>query len=339
MVTIESQQKRLSDNETQNAKLTVDFAKLRSEHLKLLAPLEEEIRRQAPLPISYDIGRSQPPYFNEFTYTELLGGLYVSPQSCEAAARMVQEAVDCQDPILADVMDFIPLRDKYKLDEKPLASPPNVVFLPGTNIFRIAVSKENLSRLMHEQEDIMLKLHPLTDEGLTRFLGMNFGYHRLIGGRVSGAAVLSASQRVWVTTSTEMGLYAMLEGKPVGNITNYAYEPRGSYNPFYRVLWNATNKRRAIRQVLNSPLSGFFHPEDPHVREKIGKYFEHAMSWRAAYKPLVEEYSRMEWNQLMVNRFQEHLPKDKHAVPKGNERSPSNQVADIDLRAEETPSE
>ena len=286
----------LDDPAIQTKKIGREFAAMRGDHLAYLKPVEAVIRAAAPLPASYDVNRHQPPFFSEFTYTELLGaGLLVSPMSAEASARLVQIALDRPDEgfdaasaILAQRKERGTL-DKYKLDASAAPMAKAVAFLPGTNIFRDMVSFEALSRAMWDDGELVIKPHPFSDDGLVAHLCQTFGYSRVVDPRASGDACLIAAERVYACTTTEMGLYAALMGKPIFNVGNFWTEGRGAYSAFYRLLWGETtaDAKAILTHVLNSPYSGFFHKDDPDLEGRAATYYGAAMDIRAMLKPLI----------------------------------------------------
>lgn len=298
VVTIPPQfsRERLADAAAQNHKIGPEFAAMRGSHLADLSPVEAVVREAAPLPISYDVNRLQQPYFSEFTYTEMIGaGLLVSPMSVEVSARLVQAALDRPEQgfdAAASVLDRVEAGgslDKYKLsaDEAPKAKA--VAFLPGSNIFHDMVSREALSRAMHEDDDLVIKPHPMTDGKIIGELCGMFGCHRVLEPRISGHACLMAAERVYALSTTEMGLYAVLMGKPVTNIGNFWNEGRGAYSAFYRPLWGKSpaDAKAILTKALNSPFSGLMHKDDPDLSERASTFFQAAMDIRALMKPLM----------------------------------------------------
>lgn len=282
----------LGDRAVHAAKIGEDFADLRGVHLDRLASVEALVRSAAPLPISYDVTRTQPPFFNEFTYTEALGCLYVAPQSCEVAARLAALGAEVGGgfDVAGAVMDRHGSLDKYVLDPADRLS-KSVFFGPGSNIFKQAVSRDGLSRAMHDDPDLIIKPHPMTNEGWAHELGREYGYHRVAEPMASGDAYLRGADRVYVTSATEMGLYAVLLGKEVRNLGVFGWEARGVYNPFYRLVWGLGREeaRAILIRALNSPVSGLFHPDDPGLEERISRYFDAAMAAREVFRPLVSE--------------------------------------------------
>ncbi len=298
MVTIPPQfsRERLGDAAAQNHKIGPEFAAMRGGHLSELSPVEAVVRDVSPLPISYDVNRLQQAYFSEFTYTEMLGsGLLVSPMSVEVSARLVQMALDRPDQgfdAAAAVLEQVETRgtlDKYKLDAREVPTAKAVAFLPGSNIFHDMVSREALSRAMWEDDELVIKPHPMTDGKIIGELCGMFGCNRVFEPRVSGHACLMAAERVYALSTTEMGLYAVLMGKPVSNIGNFWNEGRGAYSAFYRPLWGKSpaDASAILTHALNSPFSGFMHKDDPDLPARASTYYAAAMDVREVMKPLM----------------------------------------------------
>lgn len=293
MLLLDGHRQLLSDPAHQKEKVG-DFAVHRKKSLhEKLGPVEKLVRQYSPLPITYDIGRLQLPYFSEFTYTDTLDAVYVTPQSVEVAAIMAQRALDDDTNERYDFnksfeygRNELGTFDKYNLNLETGEIPEKVVFPPGSNLFYKMVSKENLFRLMYEDQEVMIKPHPLSNYDLLRKLGRDFGYHRLIGQNSSGYKVLNKVKVMWGTTASEMPIRAALLGKQIYNIGNFFEEQIGSHTPVCRLLFNKSGeeaKTRATR-ILGSPLSGFFWPEDPNLEENIKFYFSEVMNQRNKHK-------------------------------------------------------
>ncbi|WCA46239.1 hypothetical protein [Caulobacter phage DCM] len=273
---------RLVDKAVHEKKLG-ELAKQRGGHLDALSELEEITRAAAPLPISYDVSRTQAPYFSEFTYTELLGeGLYLQPQSSEASARLAVMAMEqCSTPLVVPEP-----KDKYTLVQEEVSCKA-VAFLPGSNLLREFVSQEALSRAMWEDDELVLKPHPLTTAAEVSALAAEFGYHRVLGSGVSGVQALKAAQRVYCLSTTELGLYAVSMGKPIKNLGNFWVEGQGAYASIYRLLWghSTAEAKERLSRVLGSTLGGYI-PKGSTLRD-VQDYFNNAMSLRENLKPLI----------------------------------------------------
>lgn len=310
---IVTHEERLMDNKVHEKKIG-DSASLRGEHLKDLQELEEKIRKLCPLEYcSYDIVRFSKPYFREFSYTEMLGGIYVSPTSSEIAVQLAAYAIEnpvdeidpCIEPFIASRLQKYNTLDKYKLDRNiSIPNAKRVVFVPGSNIFSDTVSKELLARLLWENEDVYVKFHPFTHEGTIRALCSDFGYDRFIDPKESGWEYLANAEEVWSTSTSEMGLYAVLFDKPVHNIGNFFTEHRGAFYPFFRFIADKPleEAKENLVRLLSSPYSGFFMPNDPNVDEKIKVFYEKAMELRKPHKPMIFESSNLQVIQKEIPR-------------------------------------
>ena len=303
----------ISDNDTHVRKVGSDFAKMRKPHLQKIQPLIDHAKQVSTLPVVYDITRLHHPYFNEFTYTEFLGCLYISPQSVEVAARLTQKAFEDTNLYEFDIVGKIFERnkeektlDKYNLKlEEDTLNPKKVVFIPGDNVFKTIISREILTTVMMTHEDCLIKPHPMSTGDLLRTLGREFGYRRIIEPLASGWKCLQDAEEVYCSTATEMGIYAALLEKPIHNIGNYLLEARGAYTPFYRLMWNKSipDTRATVEKILNSPLSGVFHHDDPLAKEKIETFFKAAMEIRSYMKPLTHEIGLTEWADLQQSKL------------------------------------
>lgn len=325
MVVLESHGCLASDRDAQVDAIGEEFFDLRSPHLAELQGLEALVRATAPLPVSYDVGRIQPPHFHEFTYTEGLGCLMVSPQSREAAARLAAGTArharfSVADAIEARLRSGEPA-DKYRLDAPLNPAATKIAFIPGSNIFGTMVSRELFTRTLTEDPEIFIKPHPITDERLIRHLGREFGYHRLLDPRSSGVAYLAQAERVYTTTTSELGLFAVLMGVPISNIGNYINESGGIYHHFYRLVFGLepARAREDLRAALDSETAGLLHPDDPDPERRLRHFFARAMSVREMLKPFVNEISPIAWGEHLTMHQPEGTP---GAV---RERLPRNQ--------------
>lgn len=300
----------------------------RNPRLKGLKRVEEMLRKLAPLPCSYDIGRMQQPYFNEFSYTEMMGGLLVAPQSSIAQHQLMREVLlrQVDESQATNVANIIERRlktdgtlDKYLLNDCGVDGdwPQYVVFPPGTNAFARFMSKELLSRLMFEDERVMIKPHPLTDDGMLRILGREFGYHRLLDPNASGWDYLMHCSEAWICSTTELGLYAAYLGKPINNLGNFFTEGSAVFNAFYREIWKLSidDRRSVLLRMMANPCSGWLHPDFDDLESRIKQYFEQAMNVRLANKPLIMEIQPTDYQDTLMRAAIALMPPRKGQPP------------------------
>ena len=325
MVTLPVHRERIGDKKTQVDKIGEDFASMRGKHLDALSEIEELAHAKAPLAIAYDVGRAQPPFFLEFTYTEAIGLLYIAPASSEIAARVIAHAVSQPSDNRFDTASQVALRDKYNLPVTGRASHKRVAFIPGANIFQVCVSKEAVDREMHNHPETVIKPHPMSHPALLRDLSSCYGASRVLEPQSSGWEALLGAEEVLTTTSSEMGLFGVLMGKRIRNITNAGFEARGAYGPFYRVLWDLSPDAAAerLRHIINSPYSGLFHPNDPNVSEKMDAFFELAMTLREPFRPLVREYDYRDYAALIAGNLRRNEHAESTSGRQGNPALPA----------------
>lgn len=254
----------------------IDFTKNSS--IDGLSELEEKIIKHSPLPINYDLNRPQNGFFDEFTYTELMNDyIIVSPMSIEAQARLVKKA---SMSVNTDKVN-LSLQDKYQ-ELKPIeAEYKKVVFLPGSNLLWRVVSKEALYRVMHENQDAVIKMHPLTSPEDAKKLKVAFGKTRLVCPKVSGIGLLKSAEKVYTTAHSELGVIASLMGKQVEVVSNFFKEHEGTYYCLYQYR----NNILALNSIFHNPvLSGIFHKNTR--QSVIREYFDNAMEMREFMRPV-----------------------------------------------------
>lgn len=267
-------------------------------HYRSLQPFKELVLKAeelCPLEMSYDVSRIQHPYFNEFTWTTLLGGIYISPQSGWLAAILARQAAGDENAI-----PYVPpVGDKYELEE-PAGKHRHVFFAPGTNVFRDTVSIEALTELMAHNDEVVIKPHPLTSPDTIRMLGREFGYHRILSPKASGAAVLRGCKVAYVAPTTELGLFGLLIGKKVKNVGNPLREARAGFSPIYSVLREQPD---ALPRFLGSDLGGFFRADEPDLVGRLTRFFANAMTVREGFRPPVREIGPTEYADFMAGKF------------------------------------
>lgn len=259
--------------------------------LKAVEPIEEALRRRSPFPISYDVNRSQPWYFSEFAYTEFMGGIYVYPQNDELACKIMQAAVPgdlAVEALFREREQREGTLDKYQLPATDLR-PKKIVILPGTNLLTTLVSREALTRCMWEDEEIVIKPHPITHENEIKRLKFEFGAGRVLPAQVSGAAMIRSADVIYTVGSTELAMYGVLHGARVVNIGNVFFERTAAYYPMMRRVQDQPQAvaRARLLEMLTAPDTGVLFPEDPAWPEKMDAFFENAMALRQQFKPLV----------------------------------------------------
>lgn len=269
----------------------------RDQSLEHLFYLEDMADAMAPLPTTYDVLAIQPYYFSEFGYTDLWSGLYLFPMGYEVAARVMEQAVgDCirndlsgiRVPDWKDKYVLYPGAEKYK----------RVIFLPGSNMLHV-IDFNAVERLLHEDESIMVKPHPImTLEGL-RILGAKIGFNRIIDPRESGMDYLRNCEMAWGTANSEIGMRAALLGIAYRDITNTQFYPNMTYAPIHRLFSEDIERnKQVVLAALASKQSGFIMPwnTEEEAAERMEGFFGLAMKIREQYKPMYPVHVAMQFS-------------------------------------------
>ena len=264
--------------------------------------LEELIIKHALLPISADIGPIHPPYFTEFTYTDVFGGLLVGTLSAEINYRLVLElGRNPQEHIRKLFMDF---QDKYIQTPLPDAQtyPLKVIFMTGTNLFMKVVNTDYLDEMM-ATDSWMIKPHPLTNESHLREYGAKYGYHRIIDKSISGHELYAQASTIGSVVTSEFSLRALIDGKPLVDFTNFSERHTHTYSPFVEASRIDVNPSTAIQNKLADADSGFLFPSlsDEENITRLHAYQRKALQLREPFRMLTHQ-------QLIVRRKPDAQP-------------------------------
>jgi hypothetical protein len=276
----------MTDSSSQYAKLG-DYAK-RSPRSQWAGTQEQIVRELAPYPISYDVNQGQSLGFTEYTYTELLGGLWVATQSLEINCRILQEAANFEPVLDIDLKSLV--SDKYvqSEDTNKYSKVKRICFLPGHNALDIA-SVEMIARIAHEEEDVFFKPHPITNENAMQLIGTRVGWNRIIPKEISGNALLLNCEEVYTTSASEMAISGTILGKRVINVSNFFNEGSGAYHPISRILFKPQKNKSAInalKSIFSCPWSGIITSQHTDVEERLRLYYEKTLSLRSLYRPI-----------------------------------------------------
>jgi len=248
--------------------------------------VEEMFESMSPLPISFDVSCMQAPFFSEFTYTDVMGGMYLKSQNSEINARVIEQAVaNCKNEELPkDAKDY--LTDKYTLHEFDNQVPKRVVFLAGSNLLGIE-NKEMLLPLLWGDPLVAVKPHPnMTSDGLKHISG-EYGWDRIIDPNISGHALLAQCEVAYSTANSEMGLVASIIKKTHVDITSIFHFERLPFSGIHRLLQPAQvdHNYKTVARAFNSTESGFIPPWAENIEERIAGFMEASMRIRGHFRP------------------------------------------------------
>lgn len=251
---------------------------------------EKILQNISPLPVSYDVCAVQPPYFNEFTYTNIENYVLVAPMNYEMYVRFLVENVELDVNVSEyQVFSKDTMKDKYKLLDLGDTDFEEVVFLPGSN-YMFIVDMDKLDMLMHYNEGMLIKPHPITSQEDLKRLGQRYGYHRIIESTVSGYQVLMACDKIYYTENSEIGMRAILNGIKAESIAKTSLNQLCLYFPIYFMLnrHKTDGDKSLLLKTLFSGSYGIINIDwnKYEIEDKLGHYFSGIMGLRERYKPL-----------------------------------------------------
>lgn len=253
----------------------------RDPRMDSVASLERIIIENTPLEPTWDVRAIQPPFFSEFVYHDLLGGIALTTLSAEINARVAEEVAKETSNKEFPIGEVF---DKYKLTENPFAGCKKVVFMTGSNSIHM-VDQQKLLKLL-EDEEWVVKPHPVTNEDTLREMARVVGYHRMVDPNVSGMQMLEGAEEIATLANSELYLVARLTGKPVVDLTRHDRYWLATYSHITRLLTGSDKDKQIITNILMSDHSGYLRPHYSDMRnlELVRNYSELAMSERERFR-------------------------------------------------------
>lgn len=252
--------------------------------------IERLIVKHATLPASADISPNHPPFFTEFTYTDLLGGMLIRSFSAEINHRIDSKRNLEKESYSKELLEAFNagLTDKYSLKHEKTYDHKRVVFLCGHNIFDRIIDSQKLFQIMDSDKSVMIKPHPITNDILLRNLGNNFGYGRIIDKDASGFGVMDGCDEVITPNTSELAIVSTLLGKKFTDITNYMQSWMGIASSISRFGYES--KDRVLKLLLGEN-SGFLHPSmsEEEIVSRINNYCALAMKERECFEMITAQ--------------------------------------------------
>lgn len=258
----------------------------RNPHLPKYQTLEEIMEHHCPLTMTCDVRATHPPYFHEFCYHDFLVGVNLTTLSAEITARMAMLAANEK---ASHIFPIGEVMDKYQLNI-PNRTYRKVIFLPGTNSVGM-IDQAKVQKLMNEDDEWVIKIHPLTHENTIRELASVYGYYRLIDPKISGISLIDRLENAACLATSELFILTRLMGKPVIDVTRYDKEWLCAYHHITRLLTNTDKDIEIINNILMSDLSGHLRVNysiDRNV-ELARNYFTIAMQEREKFKMITNQ--------------------------------------------------
>ena len=256
---------------------------------KQLAPIndiESIITSKCPLTITCDVRPIHPPYFTEYVYHDVLNGIGLTTMSAEITCRMSLKASSINTTTRFPIGECM---DKYTLIGT-CERYRKVIFLPGSNSLHL-IDQSSLQKLMMEDDEWVIKLHPITNESMIRDLASIYGYHRLIDRRISGMELLEHAEQIASTAASELYILAKLLGKPVIDLTRYDKAWLCSYYYLVQLCDGSDQDAIRINNALMSDLSG--HLRYSYTKQKntdlAENYYQASMEEREKFRMVTNQ--------------------------------------------------
>ncbi len=261
---------------------------------EFILEVEEIFERLAPLPTTYDIRPIQREYFSEFSYHDVMGGIYLGTLNSEVNARIMESSMEDADSSKIKISNFMQLpQDKYKLEsiETDDDMPEIVVFWQGSNIHGIE-NQELLHKVMFTNDDAVIKPHPITTPEGLRQLANQYGWDRIIDPNLSGMKFLDNAKVVFSTCNSEMGLVAALKKIPLVDSTSIFKNKDLSYSAIYRLFKDeqVEHNYEVMARAMNSPTSGFIPVWADNIEERVQAFINRSMEIRSFFRPAYSYY-------------------------------------------------
>ena len=261
-----------------------------TDRCKWAKSIEPLIKDLSPFPISYDVDSTQPSNFREYSYTHMLGGVYLNTQSIEINTRLMEEASKLNNPSNEHIDKLKTMFvDKYVLNKLNSPNvkdyPKHVGIMVGQNLFDL-VSAEKIARLAFEDDNFFLKLHPITDQEESGWIANVVGWHKIITNDASGMELIMNCETASVTTGTELATVAVALEKNINNISDFFNETIGVYYPINRLYFKEelkTSRLELLNNILNCKWSGLIFPWMDDYEERIKLYFDKTLELRNKY--------------------------------------------------------
>ena len=262
--------------------------------------VEEIFEAKAPLPICFDVNCGQPLFFSEFTYVDIMGGIYLKAQNTEVNARVMEQSViACSNETYPEDSNKH-LKDKYNLKELEFDAPEKIIFLAGSNLLGVE-NREALIPMMYDDPLLVIKPHPnMTKDGLM-MLGREYGWDKIIDPNISGYSLLKGCKTAFSTTNSEMGMISAALKKPHADITSILHFERLTYSGIHRLFrpMNVEHNYKTFARIFNSTSSGFIPPWATNVEERVDGFIKLVMEIRNGFRPSFPDVTN--WSKQTTN--------------------------------------
>ena len=220
----------------------------------------------------------------KWLYTDFLGkGIYFrvtsKPVNTKLFDSIISSDIEIDEERIAKIKSN--LQNKYSLQWNTEFH-NKVIFLPGSNLLskRTVIDMNRVKALVDEGWKI--KPHPITAHVFMAELRIRFGKENVLGKKEGGFELLMNCKEVATAQNSEMGLIALLLGKPI-RLVSYPVEKREksllTYESFYESL-AGTNAKESILKLFSSKRSGIIFNFDEDAKERLDNYLNNFWEYK-----------------------------------------------------------
>ncbi len=266
-----------------------------------VARLEGVYRRfLSPLVPSFDVSRIQPTRYDEYTFTDGLSSFLAFTQSVEINARIAIAAAGWKGKIKRDFAREIAdsVDDKWALRKQSKSSRGRKVFFPPGDNLSFIISEQLVAREFDRDPGWMMKPHPMSSAEDVREWKLRIGFTRMFTQFEKAMPLVRKAAAIGYTTTSELGIIAMLLDKPTFDFTDYEFEGWGCYHPIYEAIRNHPDLKPStvINRLWNCPWSGMMplDTEDDEAERRFTQFKHTAEKLRETYSPVTQPLSSPE---------------------------------------------
>lgn len=220
----------------------------------------------------------------KWLYTDFLGkGIYLrvtsKPVNTKLFNSIISSDIEIDEERIAKIKSN--LQNKYSLQWNTEFH-DKVIFLPGSNLLckGTVIDMKGVKTLV--KEGWKIKPHPITAHIFMAELKLRFGKENVLGKKEGGFELLMNCKEVATAQNSEMGLIALLLGKPI-RLVSYPVEKREkcllTYESFYESL-AGTNAKESILKLFSSKRSGIIFNFDEDAKERLDNYLNNFWEYK-----------------------------------------------------------
>ena len=157
-----------------------------------------------------------------------------------------------------------------------------VIFLPGSNLLckPDCIDIKRVDKLV--KEGYIIKPHPITAHIFIAELRARYGYDKVLGKKEGGHELLLNASKIATAQNSEMGLMALLMGKPI-QMVSFPVKEREKALLTYESLYEGlagTQATETILKVFSAKNSGMIFNFDNDAEDRMERYLQNFWEYK-----------------------------------------------------------